>query len=144
TPTTKILPISETSSQATPCVDVFSGASTEGVEAPSGERRRVAAGFPRGLRGEAPQDVREDPAVAKVLALTRGVQANAGGEGLVVGAHADFVRLRVLDPLDRVELAAGEAETLAALAVAELEREDAHHQEVRAMDSLVALGDHCL
>src|SRR2546426_11435046 len=143
-PISKIFLILDTSFTATPCLRVFSGVSAEGVEAPSGERRRVAAGFPRGLRGETPQDVREDPAVAEVLALARGVEADAGGEGLVVRTDGHLVRLPVLHSFDRIALAAGEAEALAALAVAELEREDPRHQEVRAVDPLVALGDNCL
>ena len=56
--------------------------------------------------------------MAQVLALARRVEPHPRGELSVVGAHADFVRVPVLDSLDRVELAAGEAETLAALAVA--------------------------
>ena len=36
----------------------------------------------------------------------------------------------------------GEAERLAALAGSELQRQDPHHQQVRAVDPLVALGDH--
>jgi hypothetical protein len=58
--------------------------------------------------------------------------------------YGHLARLGVLDTGDRVELAAGQPERLAALAVPELERQDAHHQEVGAVDPLVALGDHRL
>src|SRR5207244_4548730 len=63
-------------------------------------------------------------------------------ELLVVGAHRHLARLGVLDPRDRELLAPGEAEGLAALTIPVLERQDPHHQEVRAVDPLVALGDH--
>src|SRR5262249_9481470 len=46
-----------------------------------------------------------------------------------------------LEPDDVVDLLAGEAEGRRALAGAELERQDAHPDEVRAVDPLVALGE---
>ena len=47
----------------------------------------------------------------------------------------------VLEARDRELLAAGQAQGLEALAVHELERDDPAHQQVRAVDPLVALGD---
>ena len=61
---------------------------------------------------------------------------------LVVGVDGHLARLGVVDAGDREQLAAGEPERLRVLAVGILEREHAHHQQVRAVDPLVALGDH--
>ena len=52
--------------------------------------------------------------MAKVLALARRVEPDAGAELLVVGAHRHLARLAVLDADDRELLAAGQAERLAA------------------------------
>jgi hypothetical protein len=54
------------------------------------------------------------------------------------------VRLGVLDADDVELLAAREPQRLDVLAVRELEREDAHHQEIRAVDALERLRDHGL
>src|SRR5581483_4647157 len=82
---------------------------------------RVGAVAP--LLGEQPpQHVGENAAVAQVLALARGVEADAGAELLAVGAHRHLARLGVLDAEDRELLAAGQAERLAALARPELAR----------------------
>ena len=50
-------------------------------------------------------------------------------------------RQALVDAVDRVRLAAGEAERRGRLAGEELERQDAHPHEVGAVDPLVALGD---
>ena len=78
----------------------------------------------------------------KVLALARRVEPHAGAELLVVRAHGHLARLAVLDAGDRELLAAGQAERSRRLARHELQRQDAHHQQVRAVDPLVRLGDH--
>src|SRR5262245_15630677 len=92
--------------------------------------------------GEKPaQDVLEDPAVAEVLALLRRVQSHARSELHVVRPDKNLIGFAVLDAGDRELLTAGEAEALAALAVHELQRDDPAHQQVRAVDPLVALGD---
>ena len=49
---------------------------------------------------------------------------------------------RRLEAQDRELLAAAESERLAALPGRELQRQNAHHQQVRAVDALVALGEH--
>src|SRR5262249_43483105 len=96
------------------------------------------------LRREAPQDEREDAAVADVLALARRVEPEPRRELDVVCPHGDLARLSVLDAEDRKLLAAGQTERLGVLAGRELQREDPHHQEVRPVDALVAVGDHRL
>ena len=65
-------------------------------------------------------------------------------ELLLVGAHRHLAGVAVVDTGDRELLAAGEAERPGRLAVPELERQDAHHQQVRAVDALVRLRDHGL
>src|SRR5438128_272993 len=82
------------------------------------------------------------PAVAQVLALARGVEADARAELLAVGPHRHLARLAVLHAGDREHLAAAEAERLAILAGQELQRQHAHHQQVRAVDPFVRLRDH--
>ena len=83
--------------------------------------------------------------MADVLALARGVEPqDRAGTRLPSARHGDLARLAVLDAGDRELLAAAEAERLAALAGQELQRQDPHHQQVRAVDPLVALGDHGL
>src|SRR6266536_3627470 len=89
-----------------------------------------------------PEHVPQDPAVLEVLALARGVEADAGPELLLVRSHGDLARLPVLDALDGELLATRHAEGLRVLAVHELQRQDSHHQQVRAMDPLVRLRDH--
>src|SRR4030095_15731727 len=90
---------------------------------------------------EAPQDVLQDPAVAEVVALLRRFQPHSRTELLFVRAHSHLVRLAVLEAGDRELLAAGQAEALAVLAVHELQGHDSAHEQVRAVDPLVALGD---
>ena len=78
----------------------------------------------------------------EVVALARRVEAHDRAELRVVGAHRDLVRLAVLEADDREVLAPGQPERLAALAGQVLQREHAHHEQVRAVDPLVALRDH--
>ena len=78
----------------------------------------------------------------EVLALARGVQPHRRAELDLVGAHRDLARVAVVDPRDREALASAEPERLPVLARQELERENAHHEQVRAVDALVALRDH--
>src|SRR6266516_1144918 len=94
---------------------------------------------------ELAQDVAEDAAVAVVLDLVGGVDADLGAELLVVGADGDL-----LDPVagagalqagDVVDHVAGVAEGAGGLAGRELEREDAHADQVGPVDTLEALGD---
>ena len=85
--------------------------------------------------------------MAQVVALAGRVQAHAGGEddGLTVvrlRGHLHLARVAVLEALDRELLPPGETEALGALAVGVLERDDAHPDQVRAVDALVRLGDH--
>src|SRR5262249_46332753 len=100
----------------------------------------------RSLR-ELSQHVRKDPAVAVVVPLPRRVDAPDGAEGLLAAvaarAHAEHLaRAQVGEALQIVELAAGQAERARVRAVGELERQDAHPDQVRAVDALEALGDH--
>ena len=78
----------------------------------------------------------------EVLALARRVERriarNSRSSARTVTSRAS----PSLDAEDRELLAPGEPEALAALAGQELEWQDAHHQQVRAVDPLVALGDH--
>ena len=71
---------------------------------------RETSGFPK------KHDEREDAAVAEVLALAWGVEADDRLELASSGLHRDLAGLAVLDSPDRELLAAGEAERLAALA----------------------------
>ena len=78
----------------------------------------------------------------QVVALARRVETHDRAELRVVRAHGDLVRLAVLEAYDREGLVPGQPERLAALAGPVLQREHAHHEQVRAMDPLVALRDH--
>src|SRR5262249_57115434 len=102
-----------------------------------------------GLSEQLAQDVGQDAAVAVVVELGRGVDAHARLElaraGLRARADAQRPAAREAggDPLAQsyhvVVLAAAEAERARALAGRELERQDAHPHQVRAMDPLLAL-----
>src|SRR5690606_37328442 len=98
------------------------------------------------LADQAPQHVLQDAAVAVVVGLTRGVDAydrvelhagvggdlhRAGGGAVVQLGHAG----------DGEGLLAGQAEGVGRVALRELQRQDAHADEVRAVDALVGLGD---
>src|SRR5713101_4880050 len=93
------------------------------------------------------EDVLEDAAVAIVGDFFGGVGAGGDGEGFffsVGGAGADtknFSRRERGDAFDIEHLVAGESERGAVFAGLELKRENAHTDEVAAMDALVAFGD---
>ena len=102
-----------------------------------------------GLAREPAQDRRQDAALLVVVDLDRAVEP---GDRLEPPLLAALVRERrpsaagagarpSARPADRVRLAAGQAERRGALAGQELERQDAHPDEVGAVDPLVALGD---
>ena len=98
---------------------------------------------PRSLaRQETAEHVLEDPAVLEVLDLLGGVDPHPGGELLVVRADGDLLGLAALDAGDGELLLAGQAERLGGVPILELQRQDAHSHEVRAVDTLVGLGDH--
>src|SRR6185312_5015351 len=48
----------------------------------------------------------------------------------------------VFNPFDRVELLSGESQRAAAFARLELQRQNAHSDEVAAVDAFIAFGDH--
>ena len=77
----------------------------------------------------------------EVLALARRVEPDDRAELLPVRGHGHLRRLAVLEPDDVERLMAGETERLTALAREVLQRDDPHHQQVGAVDALVALGD---
>src|SRR5690348_4167732 len=94
-----------------------------------------------------PQDHGEDAAVAVVLDVRRTVEPGEHLElhrlaVLAPGDHRQrLARLQArLDALDGERLRARQAERLRALAGAELERQDAHADQVGAVDALVASG----
>src|SRR6478736_7254507 len=95
-------------------------------------------------REQLAQRVLQDPAVPHVLPLARGVDADARPEAhrravVALGDDVGLAGLAVLEAGDRESLAAGEAEGGGVLARRVLERDDAHADEVRAVDPLVAL-----
>src|SRR5713101_9954015 len=93
------------------------------------------------------EDVLQDAAVAKVGDFFGGVGAGDRRESFffsVGGAGADtknFFRRERGDAFDVEDLVAGESERSAVFAEGEFEREDAHADEVAAMDALKAFGD---
>src|SRR6185312_1962314 len=66
-------------------------------------------------RRQLPQHVRQDPAVADVLALARRVESQSRAELLLVCANGHLARLAAGDPGHGEHLAPGEPERLAAL-----------------------------
>src|SRR5690606_32118062 len=110
---------------------------------------------PSGVSDERPQHVLQDAAVAVVVRLTGRVDTHRGVErdGLLAlrrelaGLRRDLHGLRgdalveLLKTLDRHDLGAVQAERLPALTRRELQRNDAHADEVGAVDPLEALGD---
>ena len=80
--------------------------------------------------------------MAVVLPLTRSVEPDARAKLTVVGPHGHRAGRAAFYALYREELAAGQPERLPPLAVSELQRQDAHHQQIGAVDALVALGQH--
>src|SRR6266508_4144977 len=92
--------------------------------------------------GEAPEHVVQDPAIAEIVELIEGVDRRAQRHRALLAARKDDV---ALEPLHRLDLAqADEAHGLVALevkrlprhAVGEDERQNAHADQVRAMDAL--------
>src|SRR5690348_6179281 len=92
---------------------------------------------------QVPQDVLHDAAVAVVVRLTGGVDADHRVEGDVARGDLDGLRGAALvelgDATDGEGLLAGQAERLGSLALGELERDDAHADQVRPVDALVGL-----
>src|SRR6202012_5321040 len=95
------------------------------------------------------EDVLEDAAVFVVVDFFGGVDAGGDGEfflGAVGGFGSDldvFARRERCDAIDGEDFVPGEAERLAGFAWFEFERENAHADEVAAVDALVALSDDC-
>src|SRR6185437_8981577 len=89
----------------------------------------------------------EDAARFEIFELVERIDPAAGVKREFLAAVANDLHLDILprldsgNPGDRVFLFAGEAESRGSLALAELEREDAHSDEVGAVDPLEALGD---
>src|SRR5688572_10972803 len=105
--------------------------------------RRAAWLLPR----EPPQDRGQDAAVAVVVELDGAVDAAGHLEdrrGAVVRVRGDLHPRPGLDrgdTPDRVRLAPAEAELVRVLAGQELQRQDAHADEIRPVDALEALGN---
>src|SRR5690606_25650381 len=98
---------------------------------------------------ELTQDVMQDAPVLEVLALLGRVDANTRLEldrrtGLGRGDDGDHLGRTAVETDDLVALLARQAERLRVLAFLEHERQHAHADEIRAMDTLEALGDHRL
>ena len=74
--------------------------------------------------------------MAQVLALARRVEAHAGAERRLVGAHRHLARLAVLDALDRERLVAREPQRVGSLAVEELLYDEGRVAGVRANGGL--------
>ena len=82
------------------------------------------------------------PPCLKYSHLLRGVDPHARLElGVVLPARRPRWRVAALDAGDRVFLLAGEAESVRRFAVQELERQDTHPDQIRAMDALERLRD---
>src|SRR5581483_771733 len=97
---------------------------------------------------ELPEHVLENAAVAQVLALARRIgpqarrEAHCGAPAVGSGRHRHLARLPILDALDGERLAPGQPQRGRGLALAELEGQDPHPDQVRAVDPLVGLGQH--
>src|SRR5436190_18019901 len=89
------------------------------------------------------ENVGQDPAVAVVRRLTGSVDAHLRGELPAVRADGDLARdvRRVGKAGDLEGLLAGQPERLPRLTVAVLQRQDAHADQVGAMDAFVGLRD---
>ena len=94
-----------------------------------------------------PQNLVKNSAVAVVLDFHRGVDAAGGDEvdfvavSLAGGDFHSLTRLQGVIESDLEGLGAVEVERLAAFAFPVLEWQDAHADQVRAVDTLEALGD---
>src|SRR5215207_528391 len=100
-----------------------------------------------GARAQVPQHPVQDAAVLEVGDLVRGVDPDLRLEGdliraVAVGGDLDGLRLAVLEIAHVEGLLAGQAERLDRLALRELEWQDAHPDQVGAVDPLEALGHH--
>src|SRR5699024_1224332 len=100
--------------------------------------------------GKLAKHVLQDAAVAVVVGHTRGNDADHAVEhdgGAVVLRRRDLDGRRgrplveLSDTLDGESLGAVESQRLSRFAGGELQRQDAHADEVRAVDALEALGD---
>src|SRR5262249_29980874 len=95
--------------------------------------------------GELTQHVRQDAAVPVVLALLRRQQQHLDLEALLAGGapgdDLDFACRAVVETGGGAYFVAAQAERLRVLAGAELQRQHAHADEVRAVDTLEAFGD---
>ena len=85
--------------------------------------------------------------MAVVLPLVGGVDAHPGGEeGLVApfgrGGDGHLFRFAIRQSRDGVELPAGEPQGPGALAFGKLQRQDAHADQIGAVDALVGFGEH--
>src|SRR4051812_31212943 len=121
--------------------DTGSGEPARAHRAPRAALGRLLAGR------ELAQHVLQNPAVNEVVLLLRRVDAHDRGELLLPAVLARRGDLHVLRALraqaDDVErLVALEAQALGGFARLELQRHDAHADQVRAVNALVALGDH--
>src|ERR687891_536556 len=93
------------------------------------------------------QDAVEDASVLEVQDLVGRVESDPRLESDLVRAlalrrHLDRLGVAVLEVPDVEGLLPGKAEGLDRLAAGELEREDAHPDQVGAVDPLQALRDH--
>src|SRR5215218_973864 len=86
----------------------------------------------------------QDAAVLEVVALLGRVDAHLGGELRVARLDRDLLGVAAVEAADRDLLLAREAQRLRRLALGELQRQDAHPNEVGAVDALEGLGDHGL
>src|SRR3954447_19362231 len=99
---------------------------------PGAHAARAAAPW-SALPEQLPQHELQDSTVAVVKPLIRCVNAHTGLELGVVGL--DLQRARAVLELFEIEgLLAGQAERLRGLPIRELQRQDAHADEVRAVD----------
>src|SRR5579863_9227244 len=99
------------------------------------------------LARELAQHERQDAAVAEIFALLGRVDTHAHFEAdrAAAGRRGDDDGAAGVDAVeagDLVALAASQAERLAVATVDELQRQHAHADQVGAMDTLEALGDH--
>jgi hypothetical protein len=113
-------------------------------------RTRPTTSLPSGARASrwsvGAEDVLHDPAVSDVLLLPLGVESQDGVEAAAVGVDGHGVgelsRFGVGEPGDGEGLVAGESEGVGGVAVLELQRQDAHPDEVGAVDPFERFGEH--
>src|SRR5690606_14094197 len=112
-------------------------------------RRKAGFFYPERapLRSKLPQDVMQDAAVLHVLDFLWRVEPHTRGEFLLPAAvpggnDLDGLRLAVVEPLDVEGFRAIESELGRTFTVHELQRYDAHTDQVGAVNALVALCDY--